>query len=241
MNGGFIGILSLDTRFPRIRGDAGNPDSYHLPARVRIVPGAGPGAIVQDGRPPQALTQAFIAAARALEAEGAVLLTSTCGFLISAQAEIAAAVRIPVLLSSLTLVPLARAMTGGRPVGIITASAPALGPAALAAAGIDASGVRIAGLQDCPAFAGTFLADKTAQPMTLDPAAISAATVDAATGLIAATPRIGAIVLECGNLPPYAAAVRQATARPVLTLLDGARIMAPSAVIAGQAQVGELG
>ena len=238
---GFIGILSLDTRFPRIPGDAGHPGSYHRPARVRVVSGAGPTEIVQDGRPHPDLVDRFIAAARALEAEGAVLITSTCGFLISVQEEIAAAVRIPVLLSALSLVPLVRVATGGRPVGILTASAPALGPRSLSAAGIDPAAVRIAGLQGCPAFAGTFLMPKAAQPTTLDRAAIAAAVTQAAADLVAGAPSIGALVLECGNLPPYAEAVRRATGRPVFTLLDGARMLVPSGSAVGLVEVRQLG
>ncbi|MGO4852853.1 aspartate/glutamate racemase family protein [Phaeovulum sp. W22_SRMD_FR3] len=221
----FIGILSLDTRFPRIPGDAGHPDSYHLPARIRVVAGAGSPDIVRDGRPAPALVAAFIAAAQALEREGAVMLTSTCGFLITVQAEIAAAVRIPVVLSGLALVPLVRLMTGNRPVGILTASRPSLGTAALQAAGCTAEAVRIAGLEHEAAFAETFLTAKELQRQRLDPGEIEAAVTRAARGLVAAHPEIGALVLECGNLPPYAAAVRRAVGRPVFSILDAARLL----------------
>lgn len=120
---GFLGILSLDTAFPRIRGDAGNPASWPFPARVQVIPGAGSTEIVRDGRPPDELLQKFIEAARALEAEGAFGLVSTCGFLVTSQQEIAVAVRIPVMLSALSLYPLIAGMTGGRRIGILTASA----------------------------------------------------------------------------------------------------------------------
>lgn len=223
----FIGILSLDTRFPRIPGDAGNVESYHLPARVRVVAGASSPEIVRDGRPAPELVERFIAAAQALEDEGAVLITSTCGFLVSVQEEIARAVTVPVLLSGLALVPLVRAMTGGRPVGILTASRPSLGTAALTAAGCTPEQVHIAGLEGDPVFAATFLAAKSAQAETLDPDLISASVCAAGRALVEAHPEIGAIVLECGNLPPYADALRAATGRPVFSILDGARMIAP--------------
>ncbi len=221
-----IGILSLDTRFPRIPGDAGNPGSYHLPGRVRVVEKAGSPDIVKDGRPDPALVAGFMAAAQELERDGAVLLTSTCGFLISVQDEIAAAVSIPVLLSGLALVPLARRLTGGRPVGVLTASHASLGPAALAAAGTAADQVRIAGLDDCDAFRETFLVARAQQRETLDRGEIEAAVIARGRRLVAETPEIGVLVLECGNLPPYAAALRAATGRPVLSILDGARLIA---------------
>ncbi|WP_172327350.1 aspartate/glutamate racemase family protein [Mangrovicoccus sp. HB161399] len=225
----FIGILSLDTVFPRIPGDAGNPESYHLPTRVALVEGADPTRIVQDGQPVPDLVEGFIAAARQLEAEGACLITSTCGFLMSVQAEIAASVRVPCLLSGLCLIPLVQAMTGGRPVAVLTASEAALGPRILAAAGTDAGAVRIGGMSESTLFRETFLAPKSAQRRGFDRGEMEAAVLARARRLIAEHPGAGALVLECGNLPPYAGALRQALPVPVFSILDGARMMAPPA------------
>ncbi|MCA0939666.1 aspartate/glutamate racemase family protein [Salipiger pacificus] len=221
----FIGILSLDTRFPRIPGDAGNPESYHLPARVRVVPGAGSPDIVKDGRPAPALVEGFRSAAEELVSQGACLITSTCGFLITVQREIAAALPVPVLLSGLCLLPTVRQMVGGRPVGVLTASAPALGDAAIRAAGAAPEDVRIGGLQDCPLFAESFLAPKDRQRGAFDPAQMQAEVCRAAEAHVARSPEIAAIVLECGNLPPYAAALRRVTGRPVFSILDAARLV----------------
>lgn len=229
MTAGFIGILALDTRFPRIPGDAGNPDSWHLPARVAVVAGAGSAQIVRDGPPEPATIARFADAARGLQAEGACLITSTCGFLVTIQAEIARAVHIPVLLSGLSLVPLVARLTGGRPVGILTASQRCLGPEALRAAGITVEPVHIAGLEDRPEFARIFLAPRDEQPDRFDPAAVETAVLAAATRLTGDHPDIGALVLECGNLPPYAAAIGRATGLPVLSILDAARMIHPPA------------
>ncbi|MBE9636813.1 aspartate/glutamate racemase family protein [Salipiger mangrovisoli] len=221
----FIGILSLDTRFPRILGDAGNPGSYHLPARLRIVPGAGSPDIVRDGRPAPALVAGFQDAAAALVAEGACLITSTCGFLITVQQEVASTLPVPVLLSGLCLLPVVSLMTGGRPVGVLTASETALGPAAIRAAGALPEKVRIGGLQDSTLFAGTFLAAKSEQRAGFDPLEMQHEVCAAAERLVTRAPEIAAIVLECGNLPPYAEAIRRATGRPVFSILDAARLV----------------
>ncbi|MRX50545.1 aspartate/glutamate racemase family protein [Paracoccus sp. S-4012] len=207
-------------------GDAGHPGSYHLPARVRVVTGADSPEIVRDGVPPPELAERFVAAARELEAEGAVMLTSTCGFLVSMQERIAQAVAIPVLLSGLSLVPLARALTGNRPVGVLTASAASLGPRSLAAAGTAPDEVRIAGLDGFAEFASVFLRPRDEQAGSFDPARMGALVVETGRALTARHPDIGAIVLECGNLPPYGAALRRALKRPVLGILDGARMLA---------------
>lgn len=221
----FIGILSLDTQFPRILGDAGNPESYHLPARVRVVEGADSPRIVVDGRPGPDLVAAFGGAARELVEEGACLITSTCGFLISVQQQIAADVPVPVVLSGLALLPMVRQITGQRPVGVLTASATALGATAIQASGVALEDVRIAGLQDSALFSQTFLRSKVAQNAAFERDQMQAEVCDAAAALCARHPEIGALVLECGNLPPYSAAIRRRIDRPVFSILDAARLV----------------
>ncbi|MGE5149841.1 MAG: hypothetical protein ACM3II_06935, partial [Rhodospirillaceae bacterium] len=41
-----LGILMLDTRFPRIEGDIGNPLSFDYPVIFRTLRGIGPGDAV---------------------------------------------------------------------------------------------------------------------------------------------------------------------------------------------------
>ena len=224
-NQGFIGVLMLDTAFPRPLGDAGNVDSYGLPAQIRVVPDAGSLEIVQESLPAEHIVQGFITAAKELEANGASAIVSTCGFLISVQKRIAVSVGVPVMLSALSLVPLVRSLHGSRPIGILVASAGLLGADKLKAAGIASGDVRISGLQDCRAFADAILCPKEQQPTALDETAIRAAVVAKAQALCAETPDLAAFVFECGNLPPYAAAVEEATGLPVYSILDGARFM----------------
>jgi len=219
-----LGILSLDTTFPRIFGDVGNPDSYRFAVNVKVVRGADAPKIVKDGLPDEVLLQAFEVAARDLEQQGANAIVSTCGFLITAQQRIAASVGVPVMLSALSLYPVVRAVTTGR-IGILTASQSALGSAALAAAGITSQDVVTQGMEQEPTFAATFLAQRDQQLATLDRAAMERAVVSAAKTLQKRAPDIGAIILECGNLPPYAAALQAATGVPIYHLLDAAEWM----------------
>lgn len=217
----------LDTAFPRILGDAGNPASYHRPARIMIVPNAGSPDIVRDGAPHGILIAAFCNAAQRLEREGAIAITSTCGFLVAVQDQIAASVNIPVMVSALSLFPLVRQAHGNQPIGIITASKPHLGRTAMQAVGAAPDQVRIIGMEDCDAFASMILAPKSVQPDRIDAPTIKAATVAKAKALCAQDTQLGAIILECGNLPPYADAVADATGKRVYSLLDAARLIAP--------------
>ncbi|MBE3639048.1 aspartate/glutamate racemase family protein [Mangrovicoccus algicola] len=216
----FIGVLSLADRFPRIPGDASNSDSYPLPARLREIPAGDHALTDAQGRADPALTAAFLKAAQELAAEGAVAITSSCGFLATAQQEIAAAVPVPVLLSPLSMVHTARQLGGGRPVGILTGRSGFPGPATLAAADISPDQVRIEALETEPAFARTFLCNGADWRADIDPAAIEAAVLAAAGRLLDRAPETGAFLLEHGSLPPYAAALRRETGRPVLSILD---------------------
>ncbi|QBY00531.1 aspartate/glutamate racemase family protein [Rhodophyticola sp. CCM32] len=216
-----LGILSLDTRFPRIMGDVGNPGSYPFDVHIEIVEGADSPGIVRDGAPDAAVLARLNAAALRLEQRGVAAIISTCGFLITSQAHIAAAVEVPVMLSALSLYPMVQAACPGR-IGILTASQPALGPRALAAAGILREDVAIAGLEQVPAFAEVILVTRDAQPDRLDRKAIEQAVVAQARALQARHDDLSALILECGNLPPYSGAIRAATGLPVFHLADAA-------------------
>src|SRR5438093_5639765 len=130
-----VGILMLDTRFPRIPGDMGNATTFPFPVRYHRVAGADPDLVVRRGA--EGLLPAFVEGARALEREGVGAVTTSCGFLAKYQQELAAAVRVPVFTSSLLMVPLVhRLLPPGRCVGIMTVNAAAPGPEPLRGAGI---------------------------------------------------------------------------------------------------------
>src|SRR5918992_4829381 len=120
-----VGILMLDTRFPRVVGDMGNALTFEFPVRYHRVPGADPDLVVRRGA--EGLLPAFVQGARELEREGVGAITTNCGFLVKFQREMAAAVRVPVFTSSLLLVPLVqRMLPPGRRVGVMTVNAPSL-------------------------------------------------------------------------------------------------------------------
>jgi hypothetical protein len=95
--------------------------------------------------------------------------------------------------------------------GIIVADKPVLTQDLLEAAGLRSNPGRrvvIAGLEDTPVFAPTFLRGWVDY---LDVGAVEANVVNAAVALQKDRPDIGMLLLECGDLPPYAAAVQRAT------------------------------
>ena len=130
-----VGILMLDTRFPRIPGDMGNATTFDFPVRYHRVPGASPDRVVRQGQ--QALLPAFVEGAQFLEREGVSAISTNCGFLAKFQRELAATVSVPVFTSSLMLVPLVhRMLQPGRAVGVLTVDASSLHADHFAGAGI---------------------------------------------------------------------------------------------------------
>lgn len=202
----FLGVLMLDTRFPRLPGDVGHPASFAMPVRHRVVAGATAWRVVRE--PDPYLAQPFIEAGRSLVAEGARALTTSCGFLVQLQHVLQAALPVPVWSSSLLALPALE-----RP-GVLTVDAAALGAAHFLAAGADPA-TPVEGLLPSGHLQRVLLEDRS----TLDPARAEAEVVACAQRLVQRHPEVRELVLECTNMPPYADAVAAATGRPVHHLL----------------------
>lgn len=201
-----LGLLRLDTAFPRPPGDAGEPSSWPLPVTVAVVDGATPAKVVHGTD--DALLAPFVAGARALVAQGATAITTSCGFLARWQRELQAAVPVPVFTSSLLAVPhLPHA-------GVVTVDAQALTPAHWLGAGASPL-TPVAGLAPGCHLQRVLLGNEP----RLDTREARLDAVDAAMRLVNAHPQVRHLVLECTNLPPYAAAIAQATGRPVHHLI----------------------
>ena len=222
VSGGFnqygftVGILMLDTRFPRIPGDMGNASTFPFPVRYERVAGADPDLVVRRGA--AGLLPAFLEGARRLEREGVGAIATNCGFLVKFQAELAAAARVPVFTSSLLLVPLVhRMLAPGKRVGVMTVHAGALTREHLQGAGIgDDVPLAVAGLETEKEFTRVLLGDE----LVLDVDAARAEHVRVARRLVTEHSDVGAIVLECTNMPPYAADIQRETGRPVFDIVS---------------------
>ncbi|HCE71292.1 MAG: aspartate/glutamate racemase family protein [Ruegeria pomeroyi] len=210
--GATVGILMLETRFPRIPGDMGNALTWPFPVQYRVVRGASPDRVVRGD--PRALLDTFVEAGRDLVATGADGITTNCGFLALVQEELRAALGVPVATSSLMQVPMVQALLPpGKKVVILTISKATLTPAHLAAAGVPL---------DTPVY-GTdagrvFTRDILGDAPQIDFDACRLDMLDAADEIVAQEPDAGAIVLECTNMVPYAADLRRRTGLPVYSI-----------------------
>ena len=205
-----LGILMLEARFPRIPGDMGNATTWPFPVLYRVVRGASPEKVVLQGA--RGLLPEFIEAAKDLVRLGAEAITTNCGFLSLFQNELAAAAGVPVATSSMMQVRWVQAtLPPGKRVGIVTVSGSTLTPAHLEAVGVP---------PDTP-FIGTengrefFRVLIKAEKDDMDVAQAERDVVEAGKELVAKNPDVGAIVLECTNMPPYAAALQAEVGLPV--------------------------
>lgn len=210
-----LGIITLDTRFPRIPGDVGNASTYPFPVRYERVSGATVTRVIKKrGR---GLLPAFIRAAQQLESDGVRAITTTAGFLALYQREMANAVTVPFFSSSLIQVPLVHQMLGVKAkIGIITADSDSLSETHLRAVGIGREvPLAIAGLQNGPEFSQWLLNNGE----KLDVDKVESEILGICKRLVKSEPSVGALVFECTNLPPFAAAVQEATRRPVFDVI----------------------
>ena len=207
--GASVGILLLESRFPRIPGDGGNAGTWPFPMLYRVVGGATPDKVVRDRG--GGIVEDFAAAARELVAIGADGITTNCGFLVLYQDRLAQACGVPVAASSLLQVPwVERLLPPGRRVGVVTVEAGSLTPRHLECAGARPD-TPVEGTEGGAEFTRVLLGDE----LELDVDRAREEVIAAARRLVERNRDIGAIVLECTNMPPYAAEVSRAVGLPV--------------------------
>ena len=205
-----IGILVMDARIERIPGDIGNPATFPFPVLCRTVAGATLKRLIDERDP--SLLAPFLEAGWDLIRAGVRALTTSCGFMILFQEALAREFPVPVFTSSLLQLPFIQATL--RPqdrVGVVTADAANLTPEHLRRAGGDIDHVTVVGLENQPGFRQAIF-EGTGR---IDAPGVASEVVEQTKRMLAGDPRIAAILFECANLPPYAAAVQAAVGLPV--------------------------
>ncbi len=207
--GAHLGILMLEARFPRIPGDMGNAQTWPFPVSYRVVRGASPDRVVR--KQATGLTDAFVAAGRELVADGVDGLTTNCGFLSLLQDKLAAACGVPVATSALMQAGMIqKTLPSSRRIGIITVSAESLTAEHLVAAGV-ATDTPVVGTENGREFSRVVLDNE----LEMDVKAAEEDIRDAGRELVRAEPRVGAVLLECTNMAPYARMLRAELGLPV--------------------------
>ena len=210
-----IGIILLETLFPRMPGDIGNASTFDFPVRIRVVKGATVDKIIMKGD--SSSLDDFIAAAKELEADGVKAITTSCGYLTTIQQPLIEAVQIPVFCSALLLVPLvARMMPVGKKVAILTLDSNKLTKHHRELAGITDESLVFIGAETVPEFYNNCVKNT----LEYDPADVERGVVGLVEKHLKENPDIGAIVCEGVNFAPYGAGVQEATGVPWFDIVD---------------------
>jgi hypothetical protein len=114
--GPVIGIIMMDTKFPRGIGDLGNSNTFSFPVRYKVLKNITASEISENS---DLLLNKFIEAAQELENEGVKAITTCCGLAIAYQKEVSAAINIPFFASIYNLIPLIHSMIApGKIIGL---------------------------------------------------------------------------------------------------------------------------
>lgn len=193
-------------------GNSTNLNSYPFPVKLVEVKGAGVETVITN--PSKKLLADMIQLSRKLaEEEGIEAITASCGFNAIFQEEMAAALDVPVFLSSLLQVPFVQAIVGkNKAVGVVTAKKDSLTKEHLRQCGIgeDVNTV-IIGLEHNPEWNKLFDGSNAEADM----AVVEKEIVGTVKSEVEKHPEIGAIVLECTDLPPFAQTLRRELHLPV--------------------------
>ena len=222
-----LGIIILDDIYPGFPGDVRNASAYPFPIQYEIAEGVDIVALVneEDKAPCLAPIQR---AAKKLERMGCRAIAAECGYFAYFQQEIAGYVDVPVFMSSLLQVPWAQQLIGpGRVVGLLASDRSSMTPAHLQAVGIQpGSNYVMQGLEDyggCPEFDNLWAAALRPDPPRAFYDKAEKEFLAAATSFCRDYPSMGAMVLECTGMQPFARALQREIDIPIFswgTLLD---------------------
>lgn len=205
-----LGIITPHTWFPQMPGNVANPWTYDFPVRylrssveIQQLFDADPGAI-----------EMLIEEARELEREGCRAISGNCGYYANFQREIAEAVDVPVAMSSLLQANwIAPLLKKEEKIGVICASSTSFTDELLDRVGVEEpERLVVAGLEDSLEF-GPLVAQNQ-EIHHYNPHRLGEEVVDVARGLTEEND-IGAILIECSDMPPFAHMVQAATNLPV--------------------------
>ena len=222
-----LGIMVLDDAYPGFPGDVRNASAFPYPIQYEIAAGVDNYTLVweQDKTP---CREPILRAAKKLERMGCKAIAAECGYFAYFQKDVAAHVGVPVFMSSLLQVPfIQQLISPEKSVGIVCAQKRFLTETHLTNVGIDLnSNFVIAGAQDeygCPEFDNLWDHEKRPEVPEIHYDKAEKDMIQICRKFCRTHPEIGAIMLECTGMQPFARAVQQAVELPIFswgTLLD---------------------
>lgn len=208
-----IGILMLDTVFPRIVGDIGNANTFRTHVRYRTVRNITRGSITEKNIEKE-LLQPFIDAAQSLEAEGCKAITTSCDFLAGFQRKLADSVHIPVFTSTLMLAPMVHTMMNrDLKIAIFTENPAVISEEYFHQAGWSSKDIPVivSGMPEDSPFSRLFIGDHLEEDLLI----LKQCITDMTNEHMEKHPDTGAIILECANFAPFTGLIQDLSGVPV--------------------------
>jgi aspartate/glutamate racemase len=210
-----IGILMNESSFPRVPGEMGNAWTWDFPVLYKVVKGARYEKVVLAGLPEEELLEPYIEAAKELEAAGVRAITTNCGFVALYQEKIKAEVNIPVFTSSLIQIPMVyKMLPKGKVIGVMTVNSEKLTPKHFECAGAADIPVVIYGMEGEEEFTRFIREDR----QVVDTEKCRQEHIKVAKRMVTEHPEVGAIVLECTNMPPWSKEIQETTGLAVFDI-----------------------
>jgi hypothetical protein len=207
-----IGILVINIWYPLVPGNVANACTYNFPVLYKVLKEASIEQIL-SGDP--ALQDLVIKGGEELIQQGARAIVGACGSFANYQKETAAALEVPTFLSVMMQVPLIlQSLKPDQKLGILCASKAALTQKVFDQCDIkDPSRLVITEALNLPEFQK--MGNCTGQ---FNSGKLEIEIVDLVKKLIHDHPEIGALLIQCSDLPPYAWAIQDAIKLPVFDM-----------------------
>lgn len=210
-----IGIIAVHLIYPKLPGNVANATTYPFPVLYREVNFD----IEELFNGSDKIKVQVIEAAKYLEEQGVRAIIGACGFFAHFQNDVKEAVDVPVFLSSLTQLPIIKTgLSAKKKIAVFAASGESVNNELLKNVGTDLDRIIVKDIGSLESFAGIRWG-KT----SFDNKKLTQDLADVAADLVKKNPDIGAILLECSDLPPYAKTIQAATGLPVFdfnTMID---------------------
>ena len=210
-----IGIIAIELIYPKVPGNVANATTYPFPVLYRKVTFDVERLFEGDA----GLRDEIIEAAKELEQNGVRAIVGACGYFAHFQKEVAEAVDVPVFLSSLCQLPLIKmSISGKKRIAVLAASGDNIDAEVLSKVGTDMDRLVVENIGDLPAFHAIRYGETR-----LDNGKLTEELCQRVKSLLEREKDIGAILLECSDLPPYAKAIQTVSGLPVFdfnTMID---------------------
>jgi len=220
-----IGMLAFGQWFPALsHGHQSYMTTYNFPIRLKFVESPLPPDDIDKEKEKKYRgwnLPEWIKRAKELEEEGVRAIVTGCGITGTMQRELSNSVNIPVFTSTILFVPVIyNSLSSGKKVGILTASSKLItrwDNMLLKECGVSESiPIIISGMSESD-YCETWWSQLN---QGFDKKKVEEAIVKVALQMISEEPKIGTIVCECTEMPPYSEAIRKATGLPVFDAVD---------------------